>query len=233
MAIETILKKPVRVEAPSNNLTVVQVAPGATIPPHSHQQGYFVIPFTAASLERLTHHKDQIVKREPLTLLPFVPYYMDPTEADHAISIKNNGTSFSCFQKIVKQPPITGPQPQLPTEEITITTDGKHHHHFKVELATTLIEQAIGLMFRPHLAEGHGMLFVWSAPREVAMYMRNTRFPLDIIFVDEQLKIAHIEQNAQPGSLTPIHSQGNVILTLEVLGGTVAKLGIDKGDVLH
>jgi uncharacterized protein len=233
MTIETILKTPVRVEAPSSNLTVVQVAPGATIPPHSHQQGYFVIPFTAASLERLTHHKDQIVKREPLMLLPFVPYYMDPTEADHAISIKNNGPSFSCFQKIVRQPPITGPQPELPTEEITIVTDRNERHCFKVEMATTLIEQAVGLMFRPNLADGQGMLFVWSAPREVAMYMRNMRFPLDMIFIDEQFRIAHIQQNTQPGSLTPIHSQGKAILTLEVRAGTVAKLGIDKGDTLH
>jgi uncharacterized protein len=233
MTIETVLKAPVCVEAPADNLTVVQVAPGATIPPHSHKQGYFVIPFTAASLERLTHRNDQIVKREPLMLLPFVPYYMDATEAGHTISIKNNGSGFSCFQKIVRQPPITGPQPELPTETITIETDRKQRHEFKVEMATTLIEQAVGLMFRPKLARDHGMLFVWRTPREVAMYMRNTRFPLDVIFIDDKFKIAHIHQNATPETLTPIHSDGKVMLTLELPGGTVARLGIDKGDTVH
>jgi uncharacterized membrane protein (UPF0127 family) len=232
MAIQDILKAPVRVEATAKNLTVVQVAPGATIPPHRHDQGYVVLPFLPASLERLTHHNGAIIKREPLTLLPFVPYYVDATEAGHTISVKNNGSGFSCFQKIVREPPITGPQRELPTEDITIVSDKDYRHHFKVEMATTLIEQAVGLMFRPHLAHDRGMLFVWKTPREVAMYMRNTRFALDILFIDENLKISNIHQNAAPGDLTPIHSDGNVILTLEIPGGTVAKLGIDKGDTL-
>lgn len=191
-----------------------------------------VVPFTEASLDRLIHHNGQVVGREALALLPFVPYYVEATEANHAISIENNGSGYSCFQKIVPRPPITGPQPQLPTENITITSDGNQHHRFTVEMAVTLIEQAVGLMFRPHLAHNHGMLFVWSAPREVAMYMRNTLIPLDILFIDENRKISQIHENAAPGDRTPIRSQGKVILTLEVPGGTAARLGIDNGDTI-
>jgi uncharacterized membrane protein (UPF0127 family) len=232
MTIATFLKAPVRMETPSaHNLTVVQVA--AAIPPHSHKEGYVVVPFTEATLDRLIHHKDQIVGREPLTLLPFVPYYVEATKADHAISIENNGAGFSCFQKLVPRPPITGPQPQLLTETITIVSVFKQRHDFTAEMAVTLIEQSVGLMFRPQLAHGHGMLFVWWAPREVAMYMRNTLVPLDIIFIDQNLKISNIHQNATPGDRTPIRSQGKVILTLEVAGGTVARLGIAKGDTIE
>ena len=233
MTILKYLNAPFRIEKPANGLTVVQVAPGATVPPHSHAEGYVVVPFLPGSVERITHHKDQEIRREPLTLLPFVPYYVDATEADHTISLKNTGPGFSCFQKIVLQPPIKGPQPELPTEKITIVNRGGHRHHFIVEMAVTLIEEAVGLMFRTHLARDHGMLFVWSAPREVAMYMRNMLFPLDFLFIDENRTISDIYQNAAPGDLAPIHSQGNVILTLEIPGGTVARLGIATGDTIE
>jgi uncharacterized membrane protein (UPF0127 family) len=85
---------------------------------------------------------------------------------------------------------------------------------------------------RLQVAPDRGMLFVWFAPREVAMYMRNVLVPLDFLFIDESLTITHIHQNAAPGDLTPIHSQGKVIFTLEVPGGTVAKLGIARGDTV-
>ena len=64
------------------------------------------------------------------------------------------------------------------------------------------------------------------------MYMRNTMVPLDIVFVDQTLRISHIYQNAAPGDLTPIESQGKCILTVEIPGGTVATLGIAKGDLV-
>jgi uncharacterized membrane protein (UPF0127 family) len=232
MTIQTYMNVPFRVESPVNGLTVVHVAPGATVPKHSHAEGYVVVPFWPASVERVTHQNDQVIKREPLTLLPLVPYYVEATRAGQTISLKNTGTGVSAFQKMVPEPPITGPQPELITEEFTIVSQGNRRNVFTVEIAVTLIEQAVGLMFRPRVAPDRGMLFVWFGPREVAMYMRNVLVPLDFLFIDESLTITYIHQNAAPGDLTPIHSQGKVILTLEVPGGTVARLGIATGDTV-
>lgn len=232
MTMQKYLNAPFRVEKPVSGLTIVQVAPGATVPPHSHDEGYIVVPFLPATVERLTHYNNQVINREALTLLPFVPYYVDATKVDQTISLKNTGTGVSAFQKIVPKPPIKGPQPELPTEKIAIVGKEKRRHDFIVEMAVTLMEQAVGLMFRPHLASDHGMLFVWSAPREVAMYMRNTLVSLDFLFIDQNYRIAHIHENAVPGDQAPIHSQGKVILTLEVPGGTAARLGLAKGDAI-
>ncbi len=225
------LNVPFRVEAPISGLTVIQVAPNETIPPHDHAEGYVVVPFWPSSVERITHNKGLVVSTEPLTLLPLVPYYVDATRAGHTISIKNTGAGFSAFQKIVPNPPIKGPQPELPTIPIAIESKGKRNI-FTAEVALTLIQQAVGLMFRPYLAPDRGMIFTWIAPRDVAMYMRNMRVPLDFLFIDERLTITHIHENAAPGDLTPIHSQGKVVLTLEIPGGTVARLGIAKGDIV-
>ncbi|VIO78135.1 DUF192 domain-containing protein [Bradyrhizobium ivorense] len=233
MSIKSYLGLPFRVEQPIKGLTFVQVASGATVPPHPHHEGYVVVPFVPASVERITHLGGQEINREPLTMLPLVPYYVDATLEGQTISLRNSGGGVSLFQKCVPDPPITGPQPELRLETVTVVSSGNRRNYFTAEMAVEWIEQAVGLMFRPKLPPDRAMLFVWSEPREVAMYMRNVVMPLDFLFIDKNFKISRIYQNAKPGDRTPIHSQGEVILTLEVLGGTVAALGIAEGDSLE
>lgn len=225
------LQMPVRVETPITGLTVVQLAPKETIAPHYHSEGYIVVPFLSATLERVTHFNGLEVASEPIALEPLVPYYVDATKKDHAISVRNVGTGVSIFQKIAPEPPIRGPQPTLPTIPVLIESKG-NRHAFAAEVALTLRQQAAGMMFRPSLAPDSGMLFAWGYPRHVGMYMRNVLVPLDFLFIDANLKITSIKENARPGDLTPIRSQGDVIFTLEVPGGTVARLGISVGDTV-
>jgi uncharacterized protein len=233
MAIKEYLNTPFRVETPADGLTVVHVAPGATVPPHPHSEGYVVVPFWPASVERITHQDDRVIRVEPLRLQPLVPYYVEATKPDQTISLRNTGTGVSAFQKMKLCPPITGPQSELRTEKVTIISQANQRHMFTVEMAVTLVEQAVGLMFRPQLAPDRGMIFVWSPGREVAMYMRNTLVPLDFLFVDESHRIARIYQNAAPEDSAPIPSQGPVIYTVEIPGGTVARLGIATGDTIE
>jgi uncharacterized protein len=232
VTLRDFLQKPFFVQQSIDGLTIVQVKPGETVLPHHHNEGYVVVPFSSASLERITHHKGEQIKSERLNLEPLVPYFVEATKPDYPISLKNNGSGVSAFQKIVPRPPIKGPQPPLPTEKIAIVGHGTRHA-FKVEMATTLIEQAAGLMFRKHLAPDHGMIFSWWVAREVTMYMRNVNMPLDFLFIDENFKVSHIHANATPEDSTPIYSQGKVLFTVELLGGTIAKLGIAKGDTME
>ncbi len=232
MSIKDELKQ-FRIEHPVDRLTIVQVAPSGTVPVHAHREGYIVVPFLSGSAERITYAGTLELKREPLIFEPLLPYYVEAPAANQTISLTNTGPGFSVFQKCVPFPPITGPQPELPTKQITIVSQGNNRHSFIAELAVTLLQQAVGLMFRPSLAPDRGMLFVWLFPREVVMYMRNTLVPLDILFFDEDLKISHIYPNAQPKHSNPIRSKGKVILTLEVPGGTAEKLGIRVGDTIE
>ena len=61
-----------------------------------------------------------------------------------------------------------------------------------VEIARTEKEQAKGLMFRESLPENQGMLFVFSPPRHVAMWMKNTPIDLDAAFIDRCGRIVSI-----------------------------------------
>jgi uncharacterized membrane protein (UPF0127 family) len=103
-------------------------------------------------------------------------------------------------------------------------------HVFSVEIATTEQEREVGLMFRKHLADGQGMLFDFTPEQQVAMWMKNTYIPLDMIFIRANGTILRIAENTEPLSEKIIRSGGPVAGVLEVAGGTAKKLGIAPGD---
>lgn len=128
--------------------------------------------------------------------------------------------------------PITQAQAHLPTEALTITTRDGQKHVFTVELAKTYRQQEVGEMFRKHLPENEGMLFMWATPQVSDMWMRNTLVPLDIVFIDSTNHIHAIVENAVPLSEAILRSDGVVANTLELAGGVTAKLGIRVGDTV-
>jgi uncharacterized membrane protein (UPF0127 family) len=109
------------------------------------------------------------------------------------------------------------------------TADGKTHR-FTVELAATPEERARGLMFRRTLAPDSGMLFDFGRAEPVAMWMKNTLIPLDMLFIAGDGAVVNIAQRTVPGSLTPIPAARPVRFVLELPGGTSSRLGIKPGD---
>jgi len=61
-----------------------------------------------------------------------------------------------------------------------------------VEIADTSAERQEGLMFRKNLCEGCGMLFVYEEEKTPGYWMKNTKIPLDIIFIDSDLKVVNL-----------------------------------------
>jgi len=106
-------------------------------------------------------------------------------------------------------------------------------HHFSIELALTPEQQEQGLMFRRSLPPDAGMLFDFGETREASFWMKNTLIPLDMLFIDGEGHIADIHERAVPLSEDPIDSKVPVRAVLEVNGGTVSRLGIKLGDVVH
>ena len=103
-------------------------------------------------------------------------------------------------------------------------------HRFTVELALTGPQQSQGLMFRRRMAADAGMLFVHRAPQMISMWMRNTYIPLDMIFIAADGTIAHIVERTVPLSSARISSGREAIAVLELNAGTVARLGLSRGD---
>jgi uncharacterized protein len=124
----------------------------------------------------------------------------------------------------------TKAQSTLPKEKLVIATKDGKRHTFQVEMAMTPQEQRVGLMFRKSVPPDGGMLFDWGTPRDVPMWMENTLVPLDMVFINADGTIRAIAENTVPESLANIPSHGPVLATLELAGGTTAKLNIVVGD---
>lgn len=105
---------------------------------------------------------------------------------------------------------------------------------FDVELALTDEQRARGLMFRDSMGAYEGMLFDFGPPQPVSMWMKNTRLPLDMLFIAADGRIVRIAANTEPFSTRTIESGGLVKGVLELNGGAARLLGIRPGDrVLH
>lgn len=113
------------------------------------------------------------------------------------------------------------------------TVDGARHE-FRVEIADDDAERARGLMYRRSLARDAGMLFLFPRDQVMSFWMKNTYVPLDMLFIDATGRIADLHENAWPLDETPIRSDRPVRAVLELVAGSVRRLGIKVGDrVIH
>jgi uncharacterized membrane protein (UPF0127 family) len=131
--------------------------------------------------------------------------------------------------------PLTGQaqtvaQPELPKEKLVVVTKDGTRHDFNVEMALSPEQQTVGLMFRTSIPADGGMLFDWGAPRDSAMWMRNTVSSLDMLFINADGTIRRVVENTVPESLATIDSRGPVRATLELAAGTARRLDIHAGD---
>lgn len=100
---------------------------------------------------------------------------------------------------------------------------------FAVELALTGEEKIRGLGGREEICISCGMLFVLGQSGKYSFWMKDMKFPLDIIWISDG-KISHIAKNIPPdyqGVIFPDASADNV---LEINGGLSEKLNFKIGD---
>jgi len=116
-----------------------------------------------------------------------------------------------------------------PTEPLTIASRAGRHT-FAVEVMRTDAERSRGLMYRRTMAPDHGMLFDFQAVAPVAMWMKNTYLPLDMVFIRADGTIARVATGTEPLSTKVIPSGEAVLSVLELNAGTTARLGIHAGD---
>ncbi|MBI3505479.1 MAG: DUF192 domain-containing protein [Proteobacteria bacterium] len=140
---------------------------------------------------------------------------------------------FLTFALAVAAAPAAAQNPNVRFEksEMTVESGGKKHK-FTVEFADNDERRTVGLMFRRQMAADAGMLFDFKRDAPVAMWMRNTLIPLDMLFADREGVVRHIQERAVPLSEAIISSDEPVRAVVELNGGTVARLGLKVGDRL-
>ncbi|MBL8956444.1 MAG: DUF192 domain-containing protein [Myxococcaceae bacterium] len=121
--------------------------------------------------------------------------------------------------------------PPLPKGRITLSDAFGGKHVIDIEIAATQSARTRGLMWRRELADGKGMLFIFRDEQRLSFWMKNTLIPLDMIFLDKDLKIAGVVENAEPRTFTSRGIGVPTLFVLEVPGGWWAKNGMKAGSV--
>lgn len=64
-------------------------------------------------------------------------------------------------------------------------------------------ERQMGLMFRPSLPRDRAMLFIFETVDFHGIWMKNCKFPIDIVWLDEQRKVVHVAEAVPPCKADP------------------------------
>ena len=74
----------------------------------------------------------------------------------------------------------------------------------QVEVMVKDEDRAMGLMFRPSLPLDRGLLFLFEGPPDFhTIWMKNCRFPIDIVWLDEEKKVVHVAESVPPCTEDP------------------------------
>lgn len=104
-------------------------------------------------------------------------------------------------------------------------------HLIQAEVAATDAERQQGLMFREKMAINEGMLFVFSAPASVCMWMQNTLLPLSVAFLDGTGRIVNIE-DMKPQTTDSHCAKKPVRYALEMNQGWFRQKNIKPGNII-
>jgi uncharacterized protein len=132
--------------------------------------------------------------------------------------------SFPCYALAGNDPASSG--------LIPITLPGGAIIH--AELANTPKKRAEGLMYREQLADDRGMLFTFSQAEAWVFWMKNTKIPLDLIWINEKKQIIHMEQNVPictraDDSCPQYRPNEGALYVLELAGGRAESLKLQRG----
>jgi uncharacterized membrane protein (UPF0127 family) len=159
-----------------------------------------------------------------------------PTSSANSSSVvaSNTASTSTPGASAASAPIVAGENPPLAEEQLSI--DGAT---FNVEIASTMLEQARGLSFRPSLSAHAGMLFLFGGSGSVqSFWMKDMNFPLDMIWISGNTVAGFAQNVPAPASGAPIWSlpvytsPDSVDKVLEVNAGTVAKYNIKAGDAV-
>jgi uncharacterized membrane protein (UPF0127 family) len=114
--------------------------------------------------------------------------------------------------------------------KISISINGVR---LQADVALTADEQTRGLSIKNAIQSNEGMLFPYETPRILSFWMKDMKFPIDIIWLSADKRVVHIEENLQPCSpLLPCPSYAPDVpaqFVLETKAGFSSSNGISEG----
>jgi uncharacterized membrane protein (UPF0127 family) len=119
----------------------------------------------------------------------------------------------------------------VPKTGDSMAVDGKS---FRLEVADTNKSRAQGLSGRAGLPPDQVMLFVFDEPSKQCMWMKDMQFAIDMVWLDAEKKVVHVERNVSPDTYPDSFcAKSPAKYVLEFSAGQAAALGITPGKTLQ
>ncbi|MGH9993257.1 MAG: DUF192 domain-containing protein [Nitrososphaera sp.] len=118
-------------------------------------------------------------------------------------------------------------------KQVNVTVNG---FELAADIASTGEQRSMGLAVKDNLNEAEGMLFVFSKPGEYEFWMKNMKFPIDIIWVDSDRQVVHIESSLEPcrpESCPTYKPDEDALYVLETVAGFAEKHDVIEGTVIE
>ena len=119
--------------------------------------------------------------------------------------------------------------------ELTIkkASNDSIYKYIDIEIADDEYQTQTGMMYRDSMKDTQGMLFIFPRAEYHTFYMKNTRIPLDIIYIGSDKKIVSIQKNAKPFDESSLPSNAPAQYVLEINGGLSDEWTIEIGDIIE
>jgi len=105
---------------------------------------------------------------------------------------------------------------------------------FDVFISDTSELREKGLSVFNSLKDDEAMLFIFPKEDIYGFWMKDMKFPIDIVWLDKNGVITHIEEGISPESYPQIFFPvSRSLYVLEFISGTVRNLKIQKGDIIN
>lgn len=138
-------------------------------------------------------------------------------------------------------------KPENKTENIASTEKQKKNaicfaeNCFNIEIADTPEEREKWLMFRESMWTDDAMLFIFETEQKYGFWMKNTRIPLDMIWINANKEVVYIENNVQPcwedwsitNTCPSYRTDTPALYVLEINAGLAKTLNINVADTCN
>lgn len=111
-----------------------------------------------------------------------------------------------------------------------------HNQKYNLTVAQSDHDKTVGLSGKKSLSPTSGMIFVFDSKGNYAFWMKDMKFAIDMIFLNDT-KVNTIYKNVQPPSpkeniaSLPIYKpKGDINYVLELPAGSIDKTGLKVGD---
>lgn len=105
---------------------------------------------------------------------------------------------------------------------------------FSLEIAADPASRQMGYMFREKVGPRDGMLFLFDSEERHAIWMKNCRVHLDILWLDGAFRIVDVAPDLPPcpdaGDCPDASPEKPARYVLEIAGGQARKLGLKRND---